>query len=104
MAAMLRVRDVQTRDFGLRMETPGMPHELGDIGILIEMLQGCNQALRLHAAQVLGSIGSEARLAARALAEALNDEDVHLRYHAAYALCQLGRDAQPAFPAVLQLL
>src|SRR5579859_5871605 len=55
-----------------------------------------NISVRCQAARALGKIGPEARDAVPVLADALLDQDPHVRQNAAFALGQIGHDARAA--------
>jgi HEAT repeat protein len=72
---------------------------------LVKALRGDGPALvRARAAQALGRLGPEARAAAPALGEALDDADSSVRHSAAFALGRLGRGAEAAVPALVATL
>ena len=64
------------------------------IEFLIEALKDENENVRAHAAGVLGSIGTNAKMAAPNLGEALKDEDEVVRTNAAGALGSIGTALQ----------
>jgi HEAT repeat protein len=62
------------------------------------------QPLRFSAAVTLGNIGSPARAAIPALAQALGDQDFNIRMEAALALAKIGPDYSQAAPQLERLL
>lgn len=61
-------------------------------------------SVRRAAAEALGNLGTDARAAVPALAEALTDPDLRVRWAVADALGQLGPPARAAVPALVEAL
>jgi HEAT repeat protein len=82
------VKDLGSTD---RNVWPKARKELQEMGVLavpflIEALESGKPEIRRHAAQLLGSIGRDARAAVPALIKALSDPDARLRVAAVYTL------------------
>jgi hypothetical protein len=66
------------------------------VGKWLARLRAADPAMRVHAALCLAALGREAEPARAALAEALGQEDPHLRKLAGWVLAQLGAGQEAA--------
>src|SRR4051812_45164868 len=70
--------------------------ENGDVRDLIAKLNHKDNTERRKAAEALGEMGTDAKLAVPALTKALRDKDLFVRRHSAFALGKTGTDAKDA--------
>jgi HEAT repeat protein len=75
--------------------SPSTPPE-ARVGKWLARLRAADPAVRVHAALRLAALGSEAEPARPALAEALAEDDPHLRKLAGWVLAQLGAAQEAA--------
>ncbi|HEY9807973.1 MAG TPA: HEAT repeat domain-containing protein [Halomicronema sp.] len=70
----------------------------------VEALKDSDPGVRRRAADVLGEMGTEAKVAIPQLVEALKDSDTDVRNSAAFALGDMATEAKAAIPQLVELL
>src|SRR5262245_34193763 len=78
----------------------GVSKDPTDLGVWLQGLRAPDRVQRLHAANILGVMGTEAQGAVPALIEALKDDDLHVRRLITAALWEIGPAARSAVPAL----